>query len=376
LSQFLDSLDGIDASGEKGICGGSGTGTVWYLHDVERRRARYIALVKPWEPWNRPEATFEGDSHKDDIHAPFDGKIALAYLNEWGLSSLFNYRIYHRISEGLPQAKQDLSSFYKSQYGWDGDVADKAASISIERMLVDALRMSLFSDWKQMEENNLDEASFAKNYRAKLANHETIPGPFIHKAILHDMKELIQDTPKEDLAASEHGSTRYQRNEPLIIFGLDDAEMTKLLIAKGADVNAPNWFGKTALMYASQWNMPQIVKILIEAHADVNATIPSSGHAGMGCEERPSNVGDTALVYAAKSASLPVIKELLDAGADKSQKNAKTDFNYALSINPNLKGDNLEIAKKLLTLSEREEGTQISNTSVISGTSSSITSDN
>lgn len=44
-----------------------------------------------------------------------------------------------------------------------------------------------------------------------------------------------------------------------------------LLIKKGADINAKDRYGKTALHNASQWGKPETVQLLIKKGADVNA---------------------------------------------------------------------------------------------------------
>ena len=67
-------------------------------------------------------------------------------------------------------------------------------------------------------------------------------------------------------------------NEKLIY--AETAEETKVLIKAGADVNAKDNFGRTALMFAET---PEQTKVLIDAGADVNANI---------------DTGATALIYA------------------------------------------------------------------------------
>lgn len=47
----------------------------------------------------------------------------------------------------------------------------------------------------------------------------------------------------------------------------DNIEVVKLLLAKGADVNAKNKSGRAALMYASEKGYTEIVKILKAAGA-------------------------------------------------------------------------------------------------------------
>jgi ankyrin repeat protein len=72
---------------------------------------------------------------------------------------------------------------------------------------------------------------------------------------------------------------------PSVNAKLQYSEMVKALIDKGADVNAKDKDGQTALMLAAGGGYTEIVKALIEKGADVNAK---------------NNTGDTALSLAKK----------------------------------------------------------------------------
>lgn len=73
------------------------------------------------------------------------------------------------------------------------------------------------------------------------------------------------------------------------------------LIKSGADVNAKNENGRTALMYAAWNNVTDVAKVLIDAGADVNAK---------------GNAGETALMHAAARNAVDVAKALIAAKAD------------------------------------------------------------
>ena len=77
------------------------------------------------------------------------------------------------------------------------------------------------------------------------------------------------------------------------------------LISTGADVNAKNKWGETALMLAAQHGRAEAVKILIEAKADMNAK---------------SESGYTALMLAAMNGRTEAVKALIEAKADVSAK--------------------------------------------------------
>jgi ankyrin repeat protein len=81
----------------------------------------------------------------------------------------------------------------------------------------------------------------------------------------------------------------------------DNPEMVKLLIAKGADVNAKDNEGTTALMIAASQSNPGILAELLLAGADINAQ---------------NNAGGTALMAAAFRANLDELKILLAKNAD------------------------------------------------------------
>ena len=82
-----------------------------------------------------------------------------------------------------------------------------------------------------------------------------------------------------------------------------NTEVIKLLLGKGADVNARHNGNGTALMFAAQMGDPATVKLLLEKGAEVNIT---------------NEHGYTALMYAAASESNDpeVIKALLAKGAE------------------------------------------------------------
>jgi hypothetical protein len=129
---------------------------------------------------------------------------------------------------------------------------------------------------------------------------------------------------KGDVKAIERGNyTRSDINQkfpdgackdwtPIIIAAAEGhLEMVKLLIAKGADVNAKNAFGRTALMFASKYGFLDIVKALLQARADPNI--------------RPKE-GPIAIIAAGDEGKAQVIRELLHNGATVSLRDCQNQY--------------------------------------------------
>ena len=92
---------------------------------------------------------------------------------------------------------------------------------------------------------------------------------------------------------------RYSATTPRIIKTIEsgDSDKVKRLIEEGADVNAKDNYGNTALMWASQHGYIEVAKLLIEAGADVNLR------------------GTTALMIALEEGHTEIVELLKEAGA-------------------------------------------------------------
>ena len=115
------------------------------------------------------------------------------------------------------------------------------------------------------------------------------------------MKLLIQSGAKVD--APDHRGVTLLANS-----GFFDPTTTTILLEAGADPNASDRDGATALMKASGYGLKQSVKILIEHHADVN---------------RKDAKGRTALMHASAGRKSDAIPVLLENGADPNARDAE-----------------------------------------------------
>jgi Ankyrin repeats (3 copies) len=96
-----------------------------------------------------------------------------------------------------------------------------------------------------------------------------------------------------------------------------DGSTAGQLIAAGAKVSASDKDGLTPLMYASRRGDLAVMSLEVAAHADLNAK---------------AHDGSTSLMYAVQSGSAEAVKLLLKAGADKSAKNAAGQTASALAL--------------------------------------------
>jgi ankyrin repeat protein len=88
---------------------------------------------------------------------------------------------------------------------------------------------------------------------------------------------------------------------PLIFAASQDrTDMVKLLIEKGANVNLKTQYGWTPLFFAVTRGRTDIVKLLIDKRAEVNVQLPT---------------GETALSEAEKTGKSDIVKLLRQAGA-------------------------------------------------------------
>jgi ankyrin repeat protein len=142
-----------------------------------------------------------------------------------------------------------------------------------------------------------------------------------------------------------------------------DAKSIKLLIAKGADVNAKDNEGWHALQLAAKRGNIEIVRLLLENGADVNATnlngvtaLTSAAYRGytdiakLFVEKGASvnakeNDNTTALMVAAGAGQTNAVEFLLDNGADI---NATNNFGYSVLMTA-LNGNKIDVVKILLS---------------------------
>jgi ankyrin repeat protein len=116
------------------------------------------------------------------------------------------------------------------------------------------------------------------------------------------------------------GVTRLASQEDadlLTTLGVEQEAVAALLLDNGADIQAANRDGETALLLAADRGLGNMVRLLLDRGADPNLSDRS---------------GDTPLIRAIRMDNMPEAEALLDRGADPSLENHQGETGFSLAL--------------------------------------------
>ena len=140
-------------------------------------------------------------------------------------------------------------------------------------------------------------------------------------------------------------------------------KVVQLMLRRGADVNAPGWWGRTPLLFPSEWGHLEVVRWLLEHGADVNAEDKDDDWTSLHLaaqfgyfeivrtllKHNPdinarTNNGRTPLYLACSSGHVDIVRLLLNHGADPKAR----DKDQQTSLHTASSSGHLKITRLLL----------------------------
>lgn len=258
------------------------------------------------------------------------------FLQEWGYKGLWNYDVWTRYINVKDDAKEELKQYYIDTFGVDDTMAIKYA----------------------------DKAFFEI-----LNAHFTFPEGGYGRQLYDDLqKALLEGKSEQEIKPLMVGNWQNPQIdlygtelEATLFSALKTPKRVTFLIQAGADVNASNGFGKTALMYAAQYNLYETAEVLIKSGIDVNKQTFRSNEA---CTNTIGTQGVTALHYAVRYADARFIDLLVKNGANKDIKDSagKIAFDWVdvfSKENKYLSSDEVQHVKQLISPMSEDEKNKV-----------------
>jgi len=278
VREVLSTIHALDAAALV-VAGdeGEACGTLHALARVNTYRAYGLerALYRPWALLGAEEG------------ARTAGEANLAKLELWAANGLFERDALRRYLGQRDITISALTKFYVAQFGWpESDAASSARTVVFR------------ADADFVFPSDGDPYAWTADTRE------------LRQAILEHRPLAAIRALDAPLAAID-GENDWHA-ESVLNVAVEYPEALRYLLDRGANVNKPNAFGKTPLMYAAQRNAYEGAEILLTHGADPNArthAMPSE------CYYALSRSSMTALHYAVRYASKRVVELLLAKGA-------------------------------------------------------------
>jgi len=293
LDTLLASISGRDSD----ACGGSG-------HFGAKRRIWRQTFVSEVSvaPWLFADT---------DLYARMATTVypfTLRELAKWGHLSIWNWRQMHRLADALDVANTALVEHFRQNFGIEANIANELAQAFVEGLFLRSFAFTGTSDW---QDSDPPLPASLQPYLAPdapvLEPLPRLPGELsgLADTTLDLRSVMLRGWPVAEIEVLiERADGDMGHGEPIMSFAVGHPEYLETLVAAGADTDATNVFGKTALMYAAQLDEIATSSALLALGATVNAAT------------QPYDSGDcfyvvttarTALDYAIQSGSQEMI---------------------------------------------------------------------
>jgi uncharacterized protein YecT (DUF1311 family) len=276
------------------------------------------ALSRPWEALLSSPHGFEADPYMPS------GLMTRYRLRLEGLRDVALHHMDLNLEVALPGATYALAGYYRTIYGVAANEALADAKIIIDNILTSSFSFDVpsapyvvppdgFSDERVRchVSDFVNDSSVLRDVEIRAtARQDRSPVPdvptlvdLLHEALLAGVSPAdlngILDTGVE--LSGNHAHVHFgEEIEPALFFAIEHPQEVKTLLERGANPNETNAYGKTALMYAAQYDLLETASVLLSHGA--NASAKTNRYAPR-----------TVLDYAAENASPELIALILAA---------------------------------------------------------------
>jgi len=318
-------VDALDAASAPGRC----YGTIMQATFRDHRLSRIMAVVDTAPP--------DLDTYADFRTARYEGMSYHPDLEHWAQQGSWEKTLFAEIQRTRAVAQEALRIDYAKRVHLDPKRAAKLAEYHVERLIEsytgDASPdpSALYYASRCLDRHDLDTYladGKPPEKRCSYGEHDDASPSAELRRLLG--LAIVNDYPLADIqrlitagAALNPEKQEYSENSdsPLMLAAAR-ADVIAALLAAGADPNPGNHFGKTALMYAIAARNDEGVRALLKAGANVDATTDALPPY---CSDLKAGLR-TPLMYAAWHGNVEIVKTLLDAHAQREAEDSNGEI--------------------------------------------------